>query len=95
VYSLLGGCSVVGITTACGLDGEGVGVRVPVGSIIFSLQVVRTGSGVHPTSYPMGAEGSFPGGQSGRGVKLTTHGQENVDLFIHSPIRLHGAVLNS
>jgi hypothetical protein len=32
-------------------------------------------------------------------VKLTTHlqlgrGQENVDLYIHSPLRLHGVVLN-
>jgi hypothetical protein len=26
------------------------------------LHVVKTGSGVHPTSYPMGTAGSFPGG---------------------------------
>jgi hypothetical protein len=25
------------------------------------LHVVQTGSGVHPTSYPMGTRGSFPG----------------------------------
>jgi hypothetical protein len=39
---------------------------------------------------------------SGRGLKLTTHlltsnscrGQENMDLYIHSPIRFHGVVLN-
>jgi hypothetical protein len=25
------------------------------------LQIVQTGSGVHPTSYPMGTGGPFPG----------------------------------
>jgi hypothetical protein len=28
------------------------------------LHVVQTGSGVHPTSYPMGTGGSFPGGKA-------------------------------
>jgi hypothetical protein len=27
------------------------------------LLVIQTGSGVHPTSYPMGAEGYFLGGK--------------------------------
>jgi hypothetical protein len=40
----------------------------------------------------------FVPGYSGRGVKLTTYswyrGQENVDLYIPSPIQLHGVVLN-
>jgi hypothetical protein len=32
------------------------------GNMVFSLlHVVQTGSGVHPTSYPMGTGGSFPG----------------------------------
>jgi hypothetical protein len=48
--------SVVGIATGYGLDDRGVGVRVPVGSRIFS-----TGPGAHPTSYPMSTGGSFPG----------------------------------
>jgi hypothetical protein len=30
-------------------------------------------SGAHPTSYPMGTAGYFPGGYSNRGIKLTTH----------------------
>jgi hypothetical protein len=31
----------------------------------FSLiHVVQTGSGAHPTSYPMGTVGSFPGGKA-------------------------------
>jgi hypothetical protein len=28
------------------------------------LHVVQTGFGVHPTSYPMGTGGSFPGGKA-------------------------------
>jgi hypothetical protein len=54
--------SIVGIATAYGLDDLGVGVRVPLGSRIFSLHVVQTGSGVHRTSYPRGTGGSFPRG---------------------------------
>jgi hypothetical protein len=47
---------IVGIATSYGLDDQGVGVRVPV------LQIVQTGSEVHPTSYLMGTGFSFPGG---------------------------------
>jgi hypothetical protein len=28
------------------------------------LHVVQAGSGAHPTSYPMGTRGSFPGGKA-------------------------------
>jgi hypothetical protein len=39
----------------------------------FSLHHrVQTGSGAHPASYPLGTTGFFPGGKSGRGVKLIT-----------------------
>jgi hypothetical protein len=46
----------------------------------------------------MDNEGSFFGGESGLGVKLTSYLQlvprpENMDLFVHFPIRLHGVVL--
>jgi hypothetical protein len=90
--------SVVGIATGYGLDDRGVGIRVPVGARIF-LHVVQTGSGVYPTSYPMGTGGSFPGVKAARDWSwpLTSsycRDQENVDLYIHSPIRLHGVVLN-
>jgi hypothetical protein len=53
--------SSVGIATDYGLDDRGVGVRVSVGLEFFLLHVVQTGSGVHPTSYPMGT------GVKGRG----------------------------
>jgi hypothetical protein len=54
----------VDIATGYGPDDRLVAVRVPIESRIFVLQVVQTGSAVHPTSYPMGIGGSFP-----RGVK--------------------------
>jgi hypothetical protein len=31
---------------------------------ILFIVVVQTGPGVHPTSYPMGTGGSFPGGEA-------------------------------
>jgi hypothetical protein len=43
----------VGIASSYGRDGQGVGVRVPVGKIFF-LHVVQTDSGTDPTFYPMG-----------------------------------------
>jgi hypothetical protein len=64
--------SVVGVATGYGLDDRRLGVRVPVGSRFSLLHVVQTDSGAHRTFYPMGTEGLFPRGQSGRGVKLTT-----------------------
>jgi hypothetical protein len=53
--------SAVGIATSYGLDGWGVGVRVPVGSRIFLLHVAQTGSGAHPAFYLKGTGGFFPG----------------------------------
>jgi hypothetical protein len=56
--------SAVGIATGYGLDDRGVGVRVQEGQEFSLLHVVQTGSGVHPTSYPMGNVGSFLGGRA-------------------------------
>jgi hypothetical protein len=53
--------SVVGTATAYGLDDRGVGVRVPVGSRIFSSPRRPDQLWVHSTTYPMGAVGSFAG----------------------------------
>jgi hypothetical protein len=88
--------SSVGITNGYRLDDRGFRVRVPVGSRIF--HVVQTGSGIHPTTYPMGTVGSFPGGKAAGvwSLPLTSNkcrGQENMDLYIHSPIHLHGVLL--
>jgi hypothetical protein len=87
------------VGTATGLDDQGFGVRVPVGSRISLLHVFQTCPGAHPASYPVGTRGYF------LGVKLPRReadhsypigrGQGNVDLYIHSSIYLRGEVLNS
>jgi hypothetical protein len=43
-----------------GSTSYGFDVRVPVGSRIFLLQDVQTGSGAHPASYPMGTGALSP-----------------------------------
>jgi hypothetical protein len=64
-------------------------------------KIVQTDSGVHPTSYPVGTGGSFPGGKAvGARSWPTTHLQlvprSRKCGSIHPlPIRLHGVVLNS
>jgi hypothetical protein len=52
------------ITTGYGLDNQGFEVRVPVGQEFSLLHVVQTGSGAHPTSYPMGNGGSLLWGKA-------------------------------
>jgi hypothetical protein len=55
----------VGIALGYGLDDRGSGVRYPDGAGNFSLHHrIQNGSGAHPTSYPMGTRGSFPGGEA-------------------------------
>jgi hypothetical protein len=56
--------------------------------------------GAQPTSYKMGTGGSFPGGRSVRCMEATIHLHlmprlRTVELHLHSPISLHGVVLNS
>jgi hypothetical protein len=47
-----------------GLDEQGSRVRFPAGAGNLSLHHrVQTGFGAHPTTYPMGTRGSFPGGK--------------------------------
>jgi hypothetical protein len=59
--------SSVGIVLGYGLDDRGSGVRFLAGVGNFSLNhYVQNGSGAHPTSYPMGIRGSFPGGKAAR-----------------------------
>jgi hypothetical protein len=51
-----------GKATGYGLDDRGLGVRILV--VKTFLHVVQTGSGAHPTSYPMGTFSSFPRGKA-------------------------------
>jgi hypothetical protein len=76
--------SVIGIAT-----GE-VRVRVPVGSRIFSSQRRPDQLWGPPSLLSSGYPGHFPQGQNGRGVKFMNllqlcRGQENVDLYVHTP----------
>jgi hypothetical protein len=85
--------SVVGIGT------EGSEFEFRWGQEFSLLHVVQTGSGAHPASYPMGTGGSLSevkaaGAWSWPLISSYGRGQENVDLYIHSHIRLHGVVLN-
>jgi hypothetical protein len=57
--------SSVGKALGYGLDDRGSRVRFPVGAGNFSLHHrIQNSSGAHPASYPMGARGSFPGGNA-------------------------------
>jgi hypothetical protein len=57
--------SSVGIATGYGLDDGTIGIRFPAGAGNSSLcHRVQTGSGSHPSSYPIGTWGSFPGGKA-------------------------------
>jgi hypothetical protein len=89
----------VGIATGYGLEDGGVGVRVPVRQEFLRFHFLQTGSGVHPTSYTMGTRGFFLGGKAAGVwswplISNWCRGQENMGLYIHSPIRLHGVVIN-
>jgi hypothetical protein len=58
------------------------------------LHIVQNGSGVHPISYPMRTGGSFPEGKADGAwswpiTSKCCRGQENVDIYIHSPIFPH------
>jgi hypothetical protein len=48
------------------MDSRDVGVRVLLGGIFFFsiFHSIQTDTEVHPVSYPMGTEGSFPDGKA-------------------------------
>jgi hypothetical protein len=57
----------IGYLSGIGLDDEleDQGFKVQAGTGNFSLHHrVKTGSGTHPPSYPIGSRGSFLGGKS-------------------------------
>jgi hypothetical protein len=92
--------TVVRIGTGCGLDDRGVGFRVPVGSRIFSSSRRPDRLWGSPSLLCNGCLGAVSPGVKRFGAwswPLTSNysrGQENVDIYIHSPIYLHGGVLN-
>jgi hypothetical protein len=91
--------TVVATATAYGLDDRGVGVRVPVKSRTFTSPY-RPDRLWGSTALVFNKyRGLFPGDKTARAWSwpLTSNwyqGQENVGLYIHSPIRLHGVVLS-
>jgi hypothetical protein len=98
-YSCTNRVSSVGIATGYGLEDRGVGVRAPVG-LRISTSPYRAGRLLGPRNpIAIGYWRSFDGGRAvGAWVwPLTTilcRGQETMDLYIISPIRLHGVVLS-
>jgi hypothetical protein len=91
--------SVVGIATGCMLDNQVVTVQVPIRSSIFSSPCHPDQLWGPPNLLSNGYWGLLPQWERSQGVKLTTHlqccqGQENVDLYIHSPTHLHGILFN-
>jgi hypothetical protein len=75
---------------------RGAGVPVPVGYKIFTSPYSADSSEVHTTSYKMDTWGSFPGvKRQGREADHSTPTiAEVMKMWIHSPIRLHGVMLN-
>jgi hypothetical protein len=65
--------SVVGISTGYGLDDQGVGIRVPVGSRIFFSPRLPDRFWGTPSFLSNRYRRLFLQGKSGGGVKLTTH----------------------
>jgi len=65
---------------------------------ILNQERVQTGSEAHPASYKMVIRGSFPGvkrpeREADHLPLSSTEVKEWVELYLHSPIRLHGVVL--
>jgi hypothetical protein len=83
--------SLVSIATDCGLDDRMIRVRIPAGAENFSLRHrVSTGSVAHPTSYPMGTRGYFPGvkrlaREPDHSPPSSTEVKERVKLYLHFP----------
>jgi hypothetical protein len=91
--------SAVGIATGYGVDDRGVGVWLPVGSRIFSSPCLPDWLWGLPSFLSNAYRRLILRGKAARAWSwpLTSNlcqGQENVDLYIHSPIRLHGVVHN-
>jgi len=82
-----------------GLDDWMLGVRFPAGAGNFCHHCVQTGSGAHPASYTMGTGGLSqgvrrPGNKADNSPPSSAEVKERVELYLKSPIRLHGVVLS-
>jgi hypothetical protein len=87
--------NVVSIEIGCGLDIQGVGVRVNVESRIFSSPRFPDRLWGPPNLLSSGYRGAeWQKREGDHSLSATTGGQVNVDLYIHFPIRLHGVMLN-
>jgi hypothetical protein len=91
--------SSVGAATGYWLDDRGVGVRVPVGWRIFTSPCRPDRLWASPNLLSDGCRELFPGGKAAGAwswpfTSSKCRGQENVDLYIHSPMHLHGIMLN-
>jgi hypothetical protein len=69
-----------------------------VQEFLFSMSS-RPDRGVHPASCPMGTAGSFagvkrPGREADHTPPASAEVMKTVDQYFHSPLRLHGIVLN-
>jgi hypothetical protein len=63
------------------------------------LDIIQIGSGAHTASYPTGTGVSFAAGKAAGAWSWLlnanqSRSKDNVDLYIHSPRRRHGVVLN-
>jgi hypothetical protein len=79
--------SSVGIATGYEQDNRGYCQEFSV------LYIVQDGSGAYQASYPMGTESKAAGPWSWPIINECGI-QEHLNLYIHSPIRLHGVVFN-
>jgi desulfoferrodoxin (superoxide reductase-like protein) len=87
--------SIVGIATDYGLDDRWVGVRVPVRSRIFSSPALGcTQHTIQWVTVALSPGVKRQGREADHSPPASAEVKENVALYIHSPIRLHGVVLN-
>jgi hypothetical protein len=72
-----------------------IAVRFQAGAGNFSFQHrVQTGFEARPVSYAVNTGGKAAGDEADHSSPSSAEIKECVELYLHSPIRLHGAVLS-